>query len=340
MVARFRAKPDVAGNHLMLFRSFRLAGDRLRSAAATTQSCTAQTRRTMSIDNLTIIGERINPGFRRSKELLDNKDLDGIRDMAVMQAEKGADYLTINVGDASTDDPDFLVDLIHTVQDAVSIPLSFDYPGKDVQTLCLSTYDDAKADGKKPIVNSISELRLDMLELIGERPFRMILMVSERSDGDDRLPNRTAEDVHQTARRLTELVLAQDGGMTADDILVDVSIGPMASDSEGVIKQAIESIRLIGSDPDLKGVHPVVGLSNLSIMLPGRAIDGSLLKVQLESAFLTMAMPLGLDTILGTAGRDYQILPEDNFIYQGFKDTLECTGFDALTELMKLYREE
>ena len=29
-----------------------------------------------------------------------------------------------------------------------------------------------------------------------------------------------------------------------------------------------------------------------------------------------------------------------DFIYQGFKDTLECTGFDALTELMKLYREE
>ncbi len=87
----------------------------------------------MSIDHLTIIGERINPGFKSSKVLLDEKDLNGIRQLAISQAGKGADCLTVNVGTAATDDPDFLVDVIRTMQDATDLPLSFDYPNKEIQ---------------------------------------------------------------------------------------------------------------------------------------------------------------------------------------------------------------
>jgi cobalamin-dependent methionine synthase I len=139
---------------------------------------------------------------------------------------------------------------------------------------------------------------------------------------------------------LVESVLQREDSMSLDDILIDVSIGPLAADTEGLTRRAIESIRLIGSDPDLKGIHMMVGLSNLSIMLPKTALDGSPLKVRLESAFLTMAMPLGLDTILGTPGRDYQILDEDNFVYRGFREAVECSGFDILVRTQQLYRED
>ncbi len=82
----------------------------------------------------------------------------------------------------------------------------------------------------------------------------------------------------------------------------------------------------------------IVGLSNLSIMLPSKAADGSPLKVQLDSAFLTRTMPYGLDTILGTPGRDYRILPEDNFVLKGFDEAISLGGFESIMRIQQLYR--
>jgi hypothetical protein len=51
-----------------------------------------------------------------------------------------------------------------------------------------------------------------------------------------------------------------------------------------------------------------------------------------------MALPLGLDTILGTAGRDYQILDDDNFVNCGFREALELDGFETILRVQQLYR--
>ncbi|MBI24278.1 MAG: dihydropteroate synthase DHPS [Roseibacillus sp.] len=292
----------------------------------------------MSIENLIIIGERINPGFKTSKNMLDCKDLDGIQQLAVSQTVKGAHYLTINVGTAATNDPEFLCEVIRKVQEVTDLPLAFDYPNRSVQEVCLETYDPAKAGGRKPIVNSVSELRMEMLDLIGMKPFQMVLMASERLENGEEIPNTTPEEVHATARRLAEQVMQRGGAMTMDDLFIDVSLGPLSADMEGMTRRAIDSIRLIGADSDLRGVHTVVGLSNFSVLLPKLAVDGSLLKIQLESAFLTMALPLGLDTILGTAGRDYQILDDDNFVNCGFREALELDGFETILRVQQLYR--
>ncbi len=298
----------------------------------------------MPLRNLTIIGERINPGFASSKALLDKEDLKGIQDLAVSQVQKGARYLTINVGEKAIDHPSFLARLIEAVQAVAEAPLSFDYPHQSVQELCLKTYRSAQARGRKPIVNSVTELRLEMLEhlrrLLKIQPFRLVLMASERLENGQGLPNRTAEEIAQTAQRLADRVLNDGAGLTLDDLLIDVSLCPIASDTEGHTRRAIEAIRLIGSDPNLRGAHLLVGLSNLGIMLPKFAMDGSRLSVKLESAFLTLTMPHGLDTILGTPGRDYQILPENDFVFQGFKEAISLDGFDTILRLQQLYRKD
>lgn len=293
----------------------------------------------MSISSLTIIGERINPGFVSSKALLDTQDIEGLQKLAVSQKEKGARYLTINIGDQATASPDFLTRLITAVQAVVDLPLSFDYPHQSIQKRCLETYDQAKAGGRKPIVNSISELRLQMLDLIKIRPFRLVVMASERLENGYAMPNVTPEEIAQTARRMADRILTTAPDMTLDDILIDVSLCPLATDTEGQTRRAIEAIRLIGGDPALKGIHMLVGLSNLGIMLPKTAIDGSRLSVKLESAFLTLTLPHGLDTALATPGRDYQILPEDDFILQGFKEAIALDGYDTLMRLQQLYRK-
>jgi 5-methyltetrahydrofolate--homocysteine methyltransferase len=292
----------------------------------------------MSIPCLNLIGERLNPGFASSKALLDAEDIPGLQKLAQEQARKGAHYLTINVGDKATARPDFLAELIRALQEVVDLPLSFDYPHQSVQELCLKTYDPAKAQGRLPIVNSVSELRWDMIELRKIRPFRLVIMASERLEDGEEIANRTAEEIAQTARRLVTRVLNDGGGFTPDDLLVDVSLFPMASDTEGLTRRALDAIGLIGSDPALRGVHQLVGLSNLGIMLPKLALDGSRLNVKLESAFLTLAMPRGLDTILGTPGREYQFLPDDDFVLRGFREAIELEGFETLLRVRELYQ--
>jgi cobalamin-dependent methionine synthase I len=57
------------------------------------------------IPGLTIIGERINPGFRSTQALFDDEDFPGIQALAVRQAQAGASYLNVNAGTKALKDP-------------------------------------------------------------------------------------------------------------------------------------------------------------------------------------------------------------------------------------------
>ena len=291
------------------------------------------------IEKLKIIGERINPGFKSTRTLFDNEDIAGIRALAQQQVAKGAHYLNINVGDLAVQKPEFMVAVIRAVQDVVSVPLSFDFPSTQVQAMCLRTYDREKAGGASPIVNSISELRWDMLDLLKICHCRFVLMASERSQDGRRVANKTAADVHQTARRMAHRMVDGGHGLSMDDLFVDVSIGPIGADMEGLTRMAVESIHAIGADPTLQGIHMSVGLSNIGIMLPKVARDGSALQPQIESAFLTMTVPHGLDTVLGTAGRDYAMLADDNLVMRGVRESLDCDGIDAILRIQQIYQD-
>ena len=294
----------------------------------------------MAIPQLKIIGERINPGFKSSLALFENSDLKGIQELAKKQVDNGACALNINIGERALKDAKFMADVIRAVQDVVSVPLSFDFPNKPVQKTCLEVYDQVKAGGAKPIVNSISELRWDMLDLLDIRPFRILLMASERVENDRIIANKTAQEVYMTTKRMVEKILKTKKNICIDDIIVDVSVGPVSSDTEDLTKMAIDSIRSIGSDKDLKGIHMSVGLSNISIMLPNVGVDGTPLKPQVESAFLTLTVPYGLDYIIGTAGRNYELLPDDNRVLKIMKEAMEIGGFDALMKIQELYMVE
>lgn len=294
----------------------------------------------MSIPSLKIIGERINPGFAKSKAMLDGGDISGLQELARSQTAKGCDYLTINIGDRAERDSGFLVDVIQAAQAVSHLPLSFDYPNRAVQEICLKAWQPAKAQGRKPIVNSISELRWDMLDVLKITPAKVVLMASERMEDGQPVPNETPTEIASTVHRMVHNILSNDYGLGPEDLFVDVSLTPIAMDTNGLVRRAIEAIRLIGADADLRGIHLVVGLSNLGIMLPKVAVDGSPLPVKIESAFLTLTMPHGLDTVLGTPGRDYRILPPDDFVLQGFQQAIALEGFDTLERIRRLYQRD
>ena len=74
--------------------------------------------------NLIVIGDRINPGFKSVKTLIENDDLAGIQAMAVKQVESGASYLDVTIGPRAINDPDFMAKTIRAIQQVVSVPLS------------------------------------------------------------------------------------------------------------------------------------------------------------------------------------------------------------------------
>jgi len=286
---------------------------------------------------LTLIGERINPGFRSSRALFEQSDLEGIQALARKQAQAGADCLNVNIGTRALDDPAFMAEAVRAIQDAVDIPLSFDFQTMSVQQLCLSTYDAAKAGGRKPIVNSITEHRWDLVELRRDFDFRVVCMASERVDDGVGRPNKTTQDIYVTARR-SALRLMKDWGFAADDILIDLSVSAMIADTEGLGRATLDAIELIGADPELKGIHMMGGLSNIGQQLPARAADGSDLKHKLECAFLTLAVPRGFDTVLGTPWRGYAPLPEDDYVLGLYRQFLDCKGTQALRAVRRLYK--
>ena len=287
---------------------------------------------------LTIISDRINPGFKSTRALLDAGDMPGLQALAKKQVELGAAALDFTIGPRASEDPKFLIEAIRAVQDAVNVPLCFDYPSAAIQESCLKAYDEAKALGRKPIVNSVAETRWEMMELLKIRPFSVMLMASERLEDGVGRPNTSGTEIAGTARRAA-LRLVREHGVALDDIIIDVSISALVSDMAGLNRAALEAIGALGSDPELKGMHISGGITNIGQQLPPKAADGSDLKRQLQCAFLTLAVPRGMDTVLATPSEDLRLLPEGNFVLETFKQVLPLSGTDVLRAVRKLYRK-
>lgn len=102
-------------------------------------------------------------------------------------------------------------------------------------------------------------------------------------------------------------------------------------------RTTLESIERIHNDPSLAEAHISVGLSNFTMMLPPKRRDGSPVKSALESAFLTKAVPLGLDTIIGSVKRRYKLLPPNRPAMECLEDVLRLSGVDAVKRIVDFY---
>ena len=288
----------------------------------------------MPIPELKIIGETINDSVPSTKKLFDAGDIDGLLELARSQDEKGAAYIDVNVGPRS---PDFMADMVGKIQAVTAKPLSIDTPDPEIARAGLQAYDPARAGGQKPIVNSVSALRAGMFDLYKIQPFKPILLVSENVVDGRSTPCHTAQETYEAARQLVAMFLSRCPGATNDDCIIDPGIAPIGSDSDGNIHRLIAAMELIHNDSYFAGFHASVGLSNFTVMLPPKRPDGSPIKGALESAFLTKAMPLGLDMVIGSVKRNYERLTPDHPAMQCLEDCLKVQGFDVLMRVREFY---
>ena len=283
----------------------------------------------MLLPGLTLIGESINDSVPSTHALFAANDFAGIIALAQNQAELGAAYIDVNVGPRT---PGFMAEMVRSVQTVADKPLSIDSPDFETAKAGLEAYDLARGT---PILNSISPLRLQMFELLKVKPFRPILLISENLKDGAEMPCLTAEETYASARLLLEA--AQRHGLSNADCIFDPGIAPIATDTDGNIHRLMGALKLIHADPAFAGVHVSVGLSNFTVMLPPKRADGSPVKTPLASAFLTRAMPLGLDMVIGSVKQAYATLPEGHPALQCFDDCLAAEGFDVLVRVQDFY---
>jgi cobalamin-dependent methionine synthase I len=287
---------------------------------------------TMPLTGLTIIGESINDSVPSTKKLFDSTDITGLKALAKSQDEGGAGYIDVNVGKRS---PEFLAEMVRHIQSVTAKPLSIDTPDPSMAEVALKAYDLKRAGGKMPVLNSISPLRTQMFDLMKIAPFKPILLVTEREENGTGHPNHTADQTYATAVQM--IAEAKKHGIPVSDCILDAGISPIGADSENQFKRLMTSIQMIHADPQFKGVHMSVGLSNFTVMLPPKRADGLPTKGPLESAFLTMAMPLGMDHVIGSVKRKYELLTPDAPAMQCLTECLKLEGFDVIMRIQEYY---
>ena len=211
----------------------------------------------MSIPGLTIIGESINDSVPSTHTLFEENNIDGIVELAKLQVEKGAEYIDVNVG---LRPPEFMADIVKKIQEHITLPLSIDTPDPAIAAAGLETYDQERAGGKKPILNSISEARLEMFDIYKKQPFIPILLITEGADDSGEVKmNKTAEDTLVTAKSIVKIARERIDNVTNDQLILDPGFVPIGSDSEGIFKRLMESIKLIHEENDFTGINMSVG---------------------------------------------------------------------------------
>lgn len=282
------------------------------------------------IPTLNIIGESINDSVPSTNALFESGDFSGISELARFQQEKGAVYIDVNVGGRS---PDFMRQTVQAVLSSTTLPLSIDSPDFELARNGLESYDPARG---KPILNSISPLRTAMFDLYKIQPFRPILLVSEYiGENGEEGPTQTAEETFAAAEFLFRE--AKKYGIPNEDMIFDPGIAPVGSDTEGNLTRLIGAMDLIHQNPEMAGVHMSVGLSNFTVMLPPKTKSGQPVKGPLESAFLTIAMPKGLDHVIGSVKRKYELLAEDHPAMACVRDCIQTGGFEAIMRVREFY---
>lgn len=281
---------------------------------------------------LSVIAEKINDSVPSTHELFEQGRIDDIIKLAEEQAEQGGRYIDVNIG---MKEPRLMEELVKRIQSVVSTPLSIDTPSYEIAELALKAYDPRKANGEKPLLNSISIGRLEMFNLLKIQPFKVILMSNERELDGRPVRSKVAGEILESAKQMHEI--AKRHGIENDDIILDPSIAPIASDTQGLTKMTVDSVALIGREPSLKGCHISVGLSNFSHMLPSKTKSGAMVKTPLENAFLTLTVPNGLDYIVGNTKKKYEFLADDHPAMQTLRTALTLEGIGIISSVRKFY---
>ncbi|HAJ33944.1 MAG TPA: methyltetrahydrofolate--corrinoid methyltransferase [Candidatus Atribacteria bacterium] len=227
-----------------------------------------------------IIGEKLNSARKKVREMIENRDVKSIQDLAKKQVEGGADILDVNSSAASGNKEENMEWLVKTVQEVVDVPLCIDSPNAEEIERGLEVYN---WDKGKALINSITgeKEKIDrLLPTIIKYKCAVVALVMDEGGIPDNSKTRV-----EIAEKLIKVLT--DSGVPLKDIFIDPLVVPIGTnDKNGLI--TMETIRSV------KEAHPevkiVTGLSNISFGLPERKL--------INQVFMILTMGCGMDAAI------------------------------------------
>jgi 5-methyltetrahydrofolate--homocysteine methyltransferase len=274
-------------------------------------------------ERLHIVGELMNNSYARARKAFRARDAEGYQELAKLQTRLGADFLTLNLDGTQMiqvrrqEMLDFLPEVVLAIQEATQTPIAFDNPSVEYHRVALKYYDRKKSGA--PIFNSLAASRehLDeMVELVMHYDTYAVVMASETFVPGGTSQCMNPQDAYRAAKHFVELLVTK-AGRRNDQIIIDPGLAPVGADTYGLVNIGLDAMRLIHADPDLKGVHMIVGLSNFAWGTPKGVRE------ELEKAYLTLGMDVGLDFALANPEKTPGPLPKDHPMVAKLREALE-----------------
>ncbi|MCE2976403.1 MAG: methionine synthase [Pseudanabaena sp. CoA8_M7] len=281
-----------------------------------------------------IVGERLNAsGSKKTRDLLNAEDWDGLVAIARSQVKEGAHILDVNVDYVGRDGVHDMHELVSRLVTNVTLPLMLDSTEWEKMEAGL------KVAGGKCILNSTN------YEDGEERFCKVVSLAKQYGAGivigtiDEEGMARTADKKFQIASRAYKQA-TEELGMPASEIFFDTLALPISTGIEEDRQNAaatIESIRRIKEA--MPETHILLGVSNVSFGLSPAS------RIVLNSVFLHEAMKAGMDSAIVHASKiiplnrinDKELEVARQLVYdQRQFDGNICT-YDPLGEFTKLF---
>ena len=193
------------------------------------------------------------------------------------QVRAGAGYLDVNVDEVHYDldtQKRAMRWTVDTVQGCSPVPPSIDSSNSEIIAEGLDAYDGRAG---RPVVNSLSLERPEVLDMVREHDGRVIALAT----GEAGMPEDDDERV-ENARAVIDLALS--GGVAMEDIFCDAVIFPISVDPR-YGNHYFDAVRRIREE--FPGLHVGMGLSNVSFGMPNRKL--------INQAFIHLAIEAGID---------------------------------------------
>jgi len=232
-----------------------------------------------------------------------------IRSLIESQVRDGADYIAVNLDAFGEADPQMAVNMMVQYVRLVrrwgrGVPICIDSSNNDVLIAGLKEWSAGQGPLGRPLVNSVKVYTMaEMLPLKKDFDFAFVGLLVSEDAATGPGGSHSVDELYSLSRRIFDKAVAEHG-FAPEEIFFDSTVFPLAIDLPmapgvpGYTYRAFETVRRIKNDPQMKGVHCSLGISNCARDLPAR-------KIGICRAYVAKAMEYGLDAAIVNVAHHY-----------------------------------
>jgi 5-methyltetrahydrofolate corrinoid/iron sulfur protein methyltransferase len=253
-----------------------------------------------------IIGEKVNVMMKAIGAAIKDREKKPIQEMALLQAEGGANWLDINLGPATKEGPEKMRFVVEAVQEVTDLPLALDTMNIDAMQAGLEV---VKGE---VMINSISSgpERIEKLMPMAVEHNAWVVGLTLNAQGN--VP-RDADERVEVAYNI--LMAAQEYGIPVEKILIDPIVLPISvtQDQTHALVDSMDMLQGVFAEFD-PSPGTVVGLSNVSNGVPDESlcslINRTLLAVLMAKGLTAAIVDPNDEELMGIISKneEYQIV--------------------------------